>query len=45
MWESPTAFMTIEDYLQKTFGICDGDNNTQLIVIDSSEVSTETLEL
>ena len=45
MRESPTTFTTPEDYLQKIFGISDRDKRTQLIIIDSSEVGTDTLEL
>ncbi len=45
MRDCPSTFTSPEDYLQKTFGIGNGDNCTQLIVIDSSEVGTDTLEL
>ena len=45
MRESPTTFTTPEDYLQKIFGISERDKRTQLIIIDSSEVGTDTLEL
>ena len=34
-----------EDYLTQVFGISNGNNDNQLVTIDSSEVGTDTLEL
>lgn len=34
-----------EDYLTQVFGISNGNNDNQLVTIDSSEVRTDTLEL
>lgn len=34
-----------EDYLTQVFGISKGNNDNQLVTIDSSEVGTDTLEL
>lgn len=45
MRNSPSTYISPEDYLQKTFGISDQAYKTQLIVIDSSEVGTDILEL
>lgn len=38
-------YQNVEDYLKKVFGINDDEKKKQLIVIDSSEINSETLEL
>lgn len=38
-------YKDIDDYLRSVFGIKSGDKKKQLIVIDSSEINSETLEL
>ena len=38
-------YLNVEDYLKRVFGINDDDKKKQLIVIDSSEINSETLEL
>lgn len=38
-------FTNVDDYLIKEFGINDVDKKKQLIIIDLSEINTETLEL
>lgn len=38
-------YQNVEEYLKKVFGINDDDKKKQLIVIDSSEINSETLEL
>jgi DNA helicase HerA-like ATPase len=38
-------YQTTEDYLDKVFGISDSVRDKQLIVIDSSEINADTLEL
>ena len=45
MRDCPDTFTSPEDYLQKVFGIGNGNNKSQLIIIDSSEVGTDVLEL
>ena len=38
-------YQNVEDYLKKVFGINDDEKKKQLIIIDSSEINSETLEL
>lgn len=38
-------YQNVDEYLRKVFGINDDDKKKQLIVIDSSEINAETLEL
>lgn len=38
-------YQDVEDYLKKVFGINAGEKEKQLIVIDTSEINSETLEL
>lgn len=46
MRESGDALCTdTEDYLYKTFGIKNGEKRKQLIIIDTSELESDTLEL
>ncbi len=45
MRDCPDTFASPEDYLQKVFNIGGSDYTSQLIIIDSSEVGTDVLEL
>lgn len=45
MREKESNYKDEEDYLTQVFGISNGNNDNQLVTIDSSEVGTDTLEL
>ena len=45
MRDKESNYKDEEDYLTQVFGISNGNNDNQLITIDSSEVGTDTLEL
>lgn len=45
MRNASTDYKNEEDYLKKCFGIASNDNSNQLIIVDSSEVGTDVLEL
>lgn len=45
MRDKESNYKDAEDYLTQVFGISNGNNDNQLVTIDSSEVGTDTLEL
>lgn len=45
MRDKESNYKDEEDYLTQVFGISNGNNDNQLVTIDSSEVGTDTLEL
>jgi len=45
MRDCSTTYKNSEDYLQKCFGIADNNFTDQLVVVDSSEVGSDVLEL
>lgn len=45
MRNASTDYKNEEDYLKDCFGIASNDNSNQLIIVDSSEVGTDVLEL
>lgn len=45
MRDKGSYYKNEEDYLTQVFGISNGNNDNQLVTIDSSEVGTDTLEL